>query len=213
MSEPVFDVKIFEKYWRVKTEGIARGDLSLTKSDLLSIAGSLEIENFLPQFLPGASTISGTVTQRRDTIFTLAQEIWGITPEGWLAKESAWLERARAKSGSAETGGKDKLEDVVSAELLVRLVAAAGLIKRNSADTLLVEETLTAINLTLSEVCAKGRTRLEKDCGQTVYKILKDNGLMIGTGAGKYLPDPVENLFEIFSLLHATQINPAVYGD
>ena len=213
MSEPTFDIKIFEKYWRVKTEGLARGELTLTKSDLLSIADSLEIENFLPQYLPGPSTISGTVTQRRNTIFTLAQALWGITPEAWLAKERSWLERARAKSGSTETAGKDNLDDVISAELLVRLVAAAGLVKRNLADTLLVEETLTAINLVLSEVCAKGRTRLEKDCGQIVYKILKDNGLMIGTGAGKYLPDPVENLFEIFSLLHATQINPAVYGD
>lgn len=207
------DINIFHKYWREKARGLASGELSLTESDLLSIAGNLDIEYFLPQYLPDGQTISGSAIQRKKAIFALAQELWGISPEAWLAKEKSWLDKSRKKNGSTGTGGKDSLEDVVSVELLVRLVAAAGIAKSNQSDQEIIYETVGAINIIVAEVCAKGRTRMKKVEGQSIYKILKDGGLMIGTGAGKYLPDPEENLYELLLFLHSSKIRPEVYGD
>jgi len=46
---------------------------------------------------------------------------------------------------------------------------------------------------------------------QSVYSILKKGGLMIGTGAGKYLPYPEKALPELLLMLHKEFIRPEAY--
>ena len=201
----------FNKYWKEKGREIALGHCKLIKSDLIAIYSNLRLDLFRPSYLPGANTISGSASDRKNVIFALAWQLWKIPPDIWLHVERKWLTDARKESGSIETGGKDSLDDVVSAELLIRIIATAKLVHEYSTDNVLVDEAITALNLTLAEVCTKGRSRMEFTNGISVYAVLKNFGIMIGTGGGKYLPYPEKSLPELLMLLDQNMITPGVY--
>ncbi len=188
----------------------------LSTIDLYGLAALIQINRFRPEFLPGPKTISGHPQTRKDEIFRLAEAYWGIKPQSWLEMENAWLKLARVESGSQAEKGKDQLDDVISAELLVRLVATTafidGLNKADYEGTKLARKAaLGAINLTLSEVIFKGQTRMERFGDKSVYAHLKAAGVMIGTGGGKYLPYPYSSLPTLFQFLDGEKFSPDIY--
>lgn len=182
----------------------------LTELDLFGLAATMKIDLIKYEFLPGPKTISGSPKARKKEIFRLAEAIWGIKPEGWLVIENLWLSSAREKSGSRETGGKDNLDDVISAELLIRMTATIKLVDIVEQESVRTEA-VNALNLALNEAVSKGRTRIKRVAGKTIYSILKDAGVMIGTGGGKYLPDPETSLPDLFQMLNWKRISNNAY--
>lgn len=198
-----------EEQLREMAIGIVRGEL-LTVIDLFGLAAIMEIDLIKEDFLPGPKTISGSPKDRKDEIFRLTSVLWGVSPERWLEIEQGWLESARAKSGSKATGGKDNINDVISAELLIRLIATIKLVD-TVEDEDVREEATNALNLVLNEAISKGRTRITRVGENSVYSILKNAGIMIGTGGGKYLPDPETSLPHLFRMLCKESILAGAY--
>jgi len=200
-----------QEVWVGIGQNIARGSHLLNKSDLLAIAYNLDVTHFRTDFLPGSLLIQGSPADRRQEAFRLADEYWRISPYEWLKKENSWLESVRQFTNSSVTGGKDKLEDVVSAQILVRFVAAANTVTKYPA---IADETVLALSLFVQEVVAKGRTRLQvadQEKKQTTYKILKDNGVSIGSVGAKYLPNPEVSLPELLVMLDRDHLSKHVY--
>lgn len=188
----------------------------LSTIDFYGLAALIQIHRIRPDYLPGPKTISGHPQTRKDEIFRLAEAYWGLKPQSWLEMENTWLKNARVESGSQAEKGKDQLDDVISAELLVRLVATTafidGLDKADYEGTRLARKAaLGAINLTLSEVIFKGQARIERFGDKSVYAHLKAAGVMIGTGGGKYLPHPFSSLPLLFQYLDKEKFSPNVY--
>lgn len=204
----------FKKYWTDTAWLIANGG-RIGRSELYAIYDNMDLSKIRPELLPGKETVLGSPQERKSHIFHVAEGLWGITPEDWLKKERNWLEQAREITNSDEVGGKDNLNDVVSAEILVRLVAAAKIATEENDESDLVAEAMIAINLILTEACAKGRTRMirleEDENGQSVYGKLRDMGLMIGTAGGKFLPYPEESLPILLLMLQKNSVLPDAY--
>ncbi|HSV94956.1 MAG TPA: hypothetical protein VLH94_03235 [Spirochaetia bacterium] len=194
----------------IETGGNIANGGQLGKSELLAIYDNLQLDQIKPEYLPGENTILGKVSDRKNAMFELAEKLWGLSPAEWLEKEKSWLDLSRKIYPSQATEGKDKLDDVISPEILLRILATAKLVKESS-DNEISDEAIFALNLVLSEVCAKGRTRLMKIDGKSIYGILRSNGVMIGTGGGKYLPLPTKSMADLFMMLHRDKINPDAY--
>ena len=47
--------------------------------------------------------------------------------------------------------------------------------------------------------------------GRSVYSLLKEGGVSIGTGGGKYLPNPEQAMPFLLLLLHKEAISPEAY--
>jgi len=199
----------FKNYWTNVGEIIALGG-AFHLSNLYSVYDNLELGNIKPSFLPNKHTVGGTAYERKESLFSTAQNLWNITPAEWLKKEKDWLQEARKVIGSTKIDGKDSFSDVVSIEILLRIIAAAKLVYEADCHEITVE-VLRALNVTISEVCTKGRARMVMVGDQSVYSILKKGGLMIGTGAGKYLPYPEKALPELLLMLHKEFIRPEAY--
>lgn len=199
----------FIKYWTNVGEIIALGGI-FHLSNLFKIYDNLELGHIKPEFLPNEYTVEGTASERKEAIFSTAQNLWNITPEDWLKKEKDWLQDARKVSGSTKIDGKDRINDIVSAEILLRIIAAAKLVYEADCHEI-TAELLRSLNVTISEVCTKGRTRMIMVGDRSVYSILKKGGLMIGTGGGKYLPYPEKALPELLLMLHKESICPEAY--
>ncbi|MFZ3068980.1 MAG: hypothetical protein WA052_01560 [Microgenomates group bacterium] len=212
------DKEAFDNTWIEIGGNIANGDRRLSLGNLLAIHHNLELEKIDLLFLPDIQTVTGTVKQRREAIFYTAETLWGKTPEEWQEMEIGWLAVARSIYSLPRSSGKHRLSEVVSAEILVRIVAAANLAikvvnKNHSHLTGLYREALWSINIILMEVCAKGRTRTQRMSDMsdtTVFDILKGGGLMIGTGE-KYLPNPSYALPKLLMMLHRDYLRPEVY--
>lgn len=190
---------------------LAKGTQVLTEYDLIWLGIEIETYNLKPEFLPGPKTISGKPGERKTEIFRLAKDLWGIEPEVWLTMENNWLKSARAKSGSLLTTGKDDLDEVISAELLIRILATTKYLFSPERNNLVKNAAVNAINLAINEAVIKGRTRISRVGEKSVYSILKDHGIMIGSGGGKYLPDPETSLPELFLMFTRKQINLSAY--
>lgn len=203
--------KGFVKVWTDVGTLVANGG-RINRSDLLAIYSILKLDLFDPKYLPTEDTVDGSAGERRDKIFELAESIWGLRHGDWLKMEKAWLDESRKISGSTETKGKERIDDVVSAEILIRLIAAARYVSETNDTYKEIDEAIEAINIILAIVCSKGRTRMMRRNGKSVYGDMKRYGLMIGTGAGKYLPYPAKALPELLLLmLDKKHINPNVY--
>jgi len=200
----------FEEAW-IETGGDIANGGKINRSHILAIGDNLQIQNIKPEFLPGQDTIGGTPSKRKDAIFNLAQRLWGLTPEDWLTKEREWLilgHRTHPTSGT--DAGKDVISDVISAEILIRFIATARIVVQGQ-DSRLVDEALFALNLFVSEACAKGRTRLRRVDGTSMYKFFKDNGLAVGSVGGKYLPNPAIVLPNLLFMLQRDKIKLEAY--
>lgn len=215
LKEEPLKNNLFEESWIETGVQIAEG-AEFIISDLMAIYYNLELDKIDPTYLPGPYTVVGTASARKDAIFATAKNLWDINPETWLKKERKWLGESRLISGSSETNGKDKLDDVISAEILVRIIAATKLALKKGDDGVLTQtdiadEALLALNIIIKEVCAKGRTRMKHIDDTSVYSLFRQGGLMIGIGGGKYLPHPTRALPQLLMLLHRSRLRPEVY--
>lgn len=184
----------------------------LVYTDLRHIAENLDVNRINPEFLPGASTVSGTIADRRQAIFRVANCLWNVSSDFWLQMENTWLKNAREKSGSKEIGGKDDLGDVISAVILVRIVATSKLLTCLAVtDADLYDFALKSLNITIGEAVIKGRSRILRVEGKTLYGHLKEAGVVAGSGGSKYLPDPTSSLPFLFKILRKEILNPAVF--
>lgn len=199
----------FEESWTEVGKRIANGG-QLTISEVRAIADNLELEKMDPKFLPGESTVIGKDPARKYFTFYQVECLWSINPNEWLEKEKNWLNESRQLYPSNATEGKDSLDDVISAEIILRIVATAKIVK-TFTDPEIVNEAVFALNLILSDACAKGRMRLKKFDGKSVYGVLRNNGLRIGSVGGKYLPLPEKSMPELLLLLHKDYIYPGAY--
>ncbi len=195
-------------------EAIARGESSLEIWQVMNLAEKLQIENFRFGYLPDSGIVSGKIIDRKTAIFRFSEALWGIKPEGWLGMEQQWLYSARMKSGSEETSGKDSLNDIVSAELLLRFLALIKFIDslsdQEESDEI-ADEAMIAFNTYLREVLGKGRTRISRFGNQSIYATLKNAGIMIGSIGGKYLPNPEVAFPQLVSMLTWEKISPEAY--
>ncbi len=195
--------------WTAVGELIADGGL-IGRSDLYAIYDNLDIGHIRPDYLPTEKNVNGKTSERKIADFLTVQKLWDHAPDDWLVIEQTRLKEAREISGSTETGGKDSLYDVVSTEILLRIFAAAKLVTEDKYDKEISDEAIRALNLYLSEVCARGRTRMMMIDGQSVYSKLKKGGLLIGSG-GRYLPNPKRGLPFLLVLLNKESVNPDAY--
>lgn len=150
------------------------GGEPLTVITIFYLAGVININQFKSEFLPGSKTISGSLKDRKAEIFRLAEIYWGLKPQDWRKMENVWLKSARAKSGSQETKGKSRLNDVISAELLIRLVATIAFVDgldryRHARTELLRKSAISSLNMAISEAVLKGQTRIERVGDKTIY--------------------------------------------
>ncbi len=200
----------YQTVWTEVGRRIACGEGVFTRGLLDAVYCNLDISKMKSEYLPGINVAEGTEMERKIAIFNLAGNLWGLTPNDWLVKEKFWLDQSREVTGSSAIAGKDKVSDVISAELLIRIIAAAKLANDNLFDR---DEIITSLNAMIVEVCTKGRTRMKMRDGRSLYSILKDGGLMIGSGGGggKYLPYPEKSLPELLMLLRKDVIRPEAY--
>lgn len=201
----------FVNYWTTVGQKIASGEGVLSISDLLAIHTNLQLDTISPDFLPGKNTIMGSSAKRKKAIFDLAEKLWGLSPKAWLTLERFKLRDARMISGSKEVSGKDKEGDVIMAEILVRIIATAVIVFEYKASSSVTHEALRALNLTIAEACSKGGARMEMINGRSVYSILKEGGLSIGSGGGNYLPNPEESLPFLLLFLRKEALTEEVY--
>jgi len=200
-----------EEFWTEIGVLVANGG-KLNRSDLLAIYTRMDLGSIHPEYLPNESTIDGITFEQRTAIFNLAEKLWGLGAGDWLNMESQWLKESRAKSGSTETKGKDKISDVISPAILLNLVATARLVRETKDIPEVIDEAIIAINNTLNQVCSKGRTRMTIVDGRSVYSRLKDAGLVAGgIGGGRYLPYPKISLPVLLLMLDRKKINPVAY--
>lgn len=204
----------FKKYWTDTAKLIATGG-RIGRSELYAIYEIMDLSQLNPRLIPGQETVLGSTQQRKSHIFEIALGLWGITPEDWLKKEITWLEKAGNISQRYAFFGKDNINDVVSAEILIRLIAAARIATEEDDRSDLVSEAMIAINLILSDACAKGRTRLIQPDGDlktpSIYDKLQYNGLMVGVAGGEFLPYPEKSLPELMLMLQKRHILPDAY--
>jgi len=215
----VFSKKLFEEYWAEYAQRLIAGTVQMNRGNYMAIACNLNAFSLRVACLPKASTILCSASDRKEVVFEICQSIWGITPEQWLQKENDWLALSRKELGLKETSGKDKVSDVVSSEILVRLVATSRYIAWVDIDNnmspqekeLATSQAVLATNLFLATAVAKGYARYLRLGNVSVYKDLKDNGIVFGNSGSKYLPYPQESLPYLFSLLHLTRTLPGAY--
>lgn len=194
---------------------------SITKLELAKIAQLIQVDQINPDFLPDKTTILGKPSERKEAIFRFAKNLWLLSPEDWLDMEAEWLSEARAKISSTETEGKNNTDDVVSAELLIRIVSTSSVLWQslhNSQIPLVIaNEATISLNQTIADAVTKGRTRMQtipypNDKGWiTVYGYLRNSGVMVGTGGGKFLPYPEKSLPILLAMLDRNKINPGAY--
>jgi|GEM_PF-2430239 hypothetical protein len=215
----VFSKKMFEEYWAQYAQQLIAGKVQMNRGTYQSVACNLNVLSLRAACLPKAATILGSASSRKEAVFEISEIIWGITPEQWLEKENAWLAQSRQENGLKETDGKDKVGDVISAEILVRLVATARYIAWVDIDNnltfaekdLATSQAMLATNLLLSTAVAKGYSRHIRVGDTSLYKDLRDNGVVFGNSGSKYLPHPQVSLPYLFSLLHVTRTIPLAY--
>ena len=83
-------METFDSLWTKVGIRVARGG-SLNVGDLRAIYHNLDIGHMKPDYLPDESTTTGSESERKYAIFSLAQRLWAITPQNWLARENTWL--------------------------------------------------------------------------------------------------------------------------
>lgn len=203
----------FQQYWQELAEKIAKGEARLSFSDMVAIAEFFEFENMDPQYFPSKSLFGPSKTREVEAE-NLSVLLWGLDRRYWLSREQFWLDKNRDEKRITLDEGKDKLSDVVSLDILVRLYTLAFLFYQYKAKLLSLEDkqariillgALRAVNNFLENAVCKGYLR-----SVSVYSSLKSAGILAGS-SGKYLPYPEKFLYELFTWLHRDSLNKEVY--
>lgn len=174
-------------HWTAKAHAIAIGTGKLNISDLKAIYSNLDLGNFKPEFLPNDTIATGSDASRYIAILRLAQKIFGLSPEDYSNSD-------------------------MFPELLLQIIATTKLV-HESDDGKLKDEAIIALNITLAQACAKGRTHRTvgfHDNRSINYK-LQRAGIVIGSEVYRYLSYPETNLLNLFFMLTGDSVSSDVY--
>lgn len=203
---------------------IADGTNSLTAKDVAEIAQALDFTSFKDDFLPKANLADKSPKNSKHySMVYICQLFKGMTPEKLMKLETGWLKQAHKISGSSKNDEKDVPADLVTPQIISRIIALAyflhnleiGKIKvSKSAADWMVRKSLVGINVFLVNPTLKGDVRMTKvKVGKkwvNAYDFFMKNGVLVGY-YGKFLPNPQVSLPYIFSLFHRDALRPEVY--
>ncbi len=213
----------YDQTWQSVANRIAWDGTGLSEENLNSIVDNLSFSKMRPEYLPNSDLSAGFKEKREMTLF-LAEKLWGKTPDQWLEMERQWLAEAQNLSGITEDDGKDKILDIVSADILIRIFAVAYFFYETKTQMTGMEfvagyaariSALRALNSFLENAVSKGQQRVRRiksENGRTLshYTVLKNAGVASGA-TGKYLPYPEKSLAVLLKMLHKKAISPKAY--
>ncbi len=190
---------------------IANGSGQLTISDLVTIADSIDFSSFSPDFLPPISLADNSVKKSKYAGLKYVAKLWGISSEELVRLETSWLAEVRNSVGASKDDEKDVPEDLITPQILTRVISVAyfiykiqqGLITVSVDDSVyLVKEAVAGLNLFMENPVIKGRMRktIVTVDGKSVnsYNFITASGVHAG-GYGKFLPFPEKSLPFIFA--------------
>ncbi len=203
---------------------IAEGTNTLTAKDVAAIAEALDFSSFNPKYLPQANLADKSPKNSKHySIVYICNLFKGMTPEKLMKLETGWLKQAHKISGSSNNDEKDVPADLVTPQIISRIIALAYFLHRletgkikvsKSAADWMVRKSLAGINVFLVNPTLKGEVRMTKvRVGKkwvNAYDFFMQNGVLVGY-YGKFLPNPQVSLPYIFSLLHRDALRPEVY--
>ncbi len=213
----------YDQTWQSVAQKIAIHGVGLSESDIFSIADNLSFQSMRPEFLPNSSLSAG-LKEKREMTLTMAENLWNKTPDQWLEMEKGWLIEARALGDITEDDGKDKILDIVSAEILIRIFAVAYLFYETKTQVTGIDfaegyatrvRALRALNSFVENAVQKGQQRIDRIKTKngkmmSFYSVLKNAGVASGA-TGKYLPYPEKSLAVLLKMLHKNAISPEAY--
>lgn len=202
---------------------IAQGQSQLTHNDLKEIATALDFSKFKKEFLPSAQLADKSPKKSKHYSIIYISRLWNITPEKLMKLETKWLKAARQISGSSKNDDKDVPDDLVTPQIVSRIIALAYFIYQVESGEMkmakkvsqsIIRESLIGINVFLANPTLKGRVRMTKiRVGKKMvnaYDFLMSHGVLVGY-YGKFLPNPTVSLPYIFSLFSRSKLREEVY--
>ena len=208
---------------KVLAQMIAQGQSQLTHNNMKEIAGALDFSKFKKEFLPGAELADKSPKKSKHYSLVYISRLWDTTPEKLMKLETKWLKQAREISGSSKNDEKDVPDDLVTPQIISRIIALAYFIYQvdsgelkmsKSASDFIVRESLIGINVFLVNPTLKGRVRMTKiKVGRkwvNAHDYLMSRGVIVGY-YGKFLPNPTVSLPYIFALLNRNKLREEVY--
>lgn len=198
----------YADYWEEVARLVILGD-QFGLEYLQALGDLIAIDRLNSSFLPKRNIVSGTPFERKESIFSTAKNLWSILPEDWLKLEQSWLAEARKTSGSQEAGGKDKLINVVSPEILLRILATIKLVR--GKERFVRTEAVRALSAYLHSVLGKGRSCMVREGDRSAYAVMKEGGLVCGEAGGRYLPNPFVSFHYLLLKFNKEVIRPEAY--
>lgn len=190
---------------------LATGAGGLSIKDVVGIASDINFADFKPEFLPPAILADNSVKKSKYAGLKYVEKLWGIDSDELVQLETGWLQYVRDKTGDSDNDEKDVPSDLVTPQILTRVVSFAYFIHRIQTDEFkmsieesvkVVTEVLEGLNDFLANPVRKGRLRESKITvnGELVntYNFLTRSGVHVG-GYSKFLPYPEYALRFIFS--------------
>ena len=206
---------------------IAMGNKDLTGENILLIKDQLDFSSMNLIYYPTKELARSVPSKRSVACLDLVTNLWPLTKDQLLTMEQGWLQSMRSKTGVSKDDDKESQLDLISPEILSRIVTLAyfayTLEQTEVKYNLLYEDKLVlfsvaldGLNLFLKNAILKSNSRSSKTPdggekrGKIYYDILVESGIPVGCN-GKFLPSPEESLPELFSLLHRDALRPEVY--
>lgn len=202
----------FEKHWIDVGETIAMGG-KIGLSDLYAIYDNADVSHILPVYLDAYYKYEMARIDRKKYLFGLAKDYWGLSEEDWIAKERVWFNKSLDIIKWLPKHSL-KIEGVASVEVLFNLIFASKIVTEDKNDRKVSWEAVTAVNLTLGELCTKGRTMMTDEDDSLILTCIIESGMLIGFGGDLFLPYPEKYLPELLLMLNRDKItNKLIYDD
>ncbi len=202
---------------------IANGSGQLEIKDIVVIAYHLNFGDFNPEFLPKPELSDKSVKKSKYAGLNFVKALWGIDQDELVKLENTWLTEVKGSVGESDNDDKDVPTDLVTPQILTRVVSLAYFVHRLQTGELempveesvyMVKEGVGAVNDFLVSPNRKGRLRktMVTVNGKPInaYNFLVRNGVHAGAYS-KFLPYPEVSLQYIFSLFHRDALRPEVY--
>lgn len=213
-----------ETYFLDLAMAMASGDRSFTQDDMVSIASALDFSGMKSRYLPQKNLANAKLSIQKQACQDFVKKLWGLNQDKLIEMERSWLLEIRSETGVKKKNGKEDAEDLVSPQILARIVSVAylhHLAEREGTPTdglgtkILLDESLRSLNIFIANACLKGRMRsmrvaMKKGKPKIASVTMIKMGVPVGT-PGLFLPNPSKSLVEIFSYLRREKIRPIVY--
>ena len=202
----------YKKIW-IETGKTIAGGGRFGLSDLYAIYDNMDISHILPDYLISYSKYEMSISERKKFLFELAGSYWGLTENDWIEKERYWF-RQSLELIDWLPRYRLTIQGVASIEILFNLIVASKIVTEDREDGRLSWEVVNALNLTVGQLCSKGRTMMAKAGINYVLNCFFEEGLLIGSEDEKFLPYPEKSLPELLLMLNRKTIpNQTIYDN